>query len=85
MTGHRVNTFEELPKKMREWVDREYPLFREPPWNMDEVDRLIRDEELKRELRRKRGKDEPSVDTENLNEANCLKKETVTTATNGSS
>lgn len=38
--GHRLNSFEELPDRMRTLVEEEYSLFRDPPVDMEEVHQL---------------------------------------------
>ena len=38
--GHRMDSFEELPLRMRELVEEEYGLFRAPPVDMDEIHQL---------------------------------------------
>lgn len=41
--GHRVDSFEELPQSIQDYVNKNYPLFRGPPQSMDEVDKLLGD------------------------------------------
>lgn len=38
--GQRVETFKELPQHFQDYVNEHYPLFREPPLNMEEVQEL---------------------------------------------
>jgi len=38
--GHRMDSFEELPLRMRELVEEEYGLFRSPPVDMEEIHQL---------------------------------------------
>lgn len=38
--GHRVDSFEELPQSIQDYVNENYPLFRGPPQSMEEVDCL---------------------------------------------
>lgn len=39
--GYRVDSFEALPHHLQQLVKKEYPIFCEPPRDMDEVDALI--------------------------------------------
>ena len=39
--GYRVNTFDELPDSVKVLVKEEYPLFAQPPLDMEEIDELI--------------------------------------------
>jgi len=43
--AHRVATFEDLPECLQSLVEKDYSLFRYPPLNMGEVDKLIAEEE----------------------------------------
>ncbi|CAB9505344.1 Protein of unknown function (DUF1838) [Seminavis robusta] len=43
--GHRVSKFQDLPETTQEYVNENYPHFRGPPNDMEEVDRLLGEDE----------------------------------------
>lgn len=43
--GHRVDSFEDLPQSTQDYVNENFPLFRGPPKSMEEVDKLLGDDD----------------------------------------
>jgi len=54
--GHRMDSFEELPLRMRELVEEEYGLFRFPPVDMEEIHQLEKEMEMMMNLAKADGR-----------------------------